>query len=76
MKYALKQLSHQVFGCGSYAYKDTQSQDGQNLIFPLTTLTSPCIPMTGVKLEDPAACTGTQTDRFIQLQDGSFMPSP
>lgn len=72
MKYALKQLSHQVFGCGSYAYKDTQSQDGQIYLpiddahFALYSNDS------GKSWKTLPLAQGRKTDRFIQLQDGSF----
>ena len=36
MKYILERLSHQSIGCGSYAYKDTHSRDGQ-IFLPIDT---------------------------------------
>lgn len=74
MKYVLEQLSHQCVGCGSYAYKDTRAKDGQ-IFLPIDTPT-PYALYSGDKGQSWKTLSlkeGRQTDRFIQLQDGSFL---
>jgi len=72
MKYTLKQLSHQTFGCGSYAYKDTQSRDGQIYLPIDDTRFALYSPDKGKSWETLPLAQNRKTDRFIQLQDGSF----
>lgn len=73
MKYILERLSHQSIGCGSYAYKDTHSRDGQ-IFLPIDTPDPYALYSkdNGKSWKTLSLETGRKTDRFIQLQDGSF----
>ncbi|MBS5725520.1 MAG: exo-alpha-sialidase, partial [Clostridiales bacterium] len=73
MKYILERLSHQSIGCGSYAYKDTHSRDGQ-IFLPIDTPNPYALysKNNGKSWKTLSLETGRKTDRFIQLQDGSF----